>query len=553
MVDFKSRLISFVSKYKYTICFYIILLALSLIFRISVKGDNLFKDIFFALVNASVLLFALIIFARTFLRIPVVIILSLLMTIDVGLFYVYNSPMNHSVIASIFETNISEVRDVMKMVLPIGLLAFCTFIFLSVKSSVEIRKVLKINVLTIVIALLFSISVFYIIPVVFYKGEETMGDQGEDNIGVTIEFIKNSSFFSFYLEKINDKYPFVIRDVFLTGAYLDEMARIKEDLLKVKSLPQGIIFDSIAANNIDKIILVIGESANRENFSLYGYSVKTTPFLDSLSFSTDLLSYYDNIISPSCFTREALRLTLSYSTPLNLKPFTENKNLINLAKDAGFKTYWVSNQGRFGAYNSLMNILANNADSCFFNTKVDADDLDLIPHLRNMMGEKEKQFFIVHLQGSHWLYSSRYDDKDTKALGITGEYIDYDKSLHHTDRVLAQIYKESRAYDENVLLYYYSDHGEVINVGHGMLNEFRIQYRIPLVVMQNRSFINSDSIICKYYDEKSNLLSTSSNIYILGEFMGYKVADSLIQKSKVEGRYTYQADGTYCLYESIKN
>ncbi|GAB6011631.1 sulfatase-like hydrolase/transferase [Viscerimonas tarda] len=541
----KSRMAAFIKAYKYSLGIFVLLFILSFIFRITATNGHVIKDVIFAILN-SLLLFAIIpVFARTPLRIPAAILLSFLMAADMGLLYLYKGVMNHSVAASIAETNLSEIYNVVLIVLPFWLPAFALFCFLWLKSSLEIKRGIKRYILTPLSAVLFILLGVFVLPAILYVHED------EEPLALMIEGAKASSVILSLNDVLFNKYPFVINDFFIMGAYFEEMNGINSEINRIKTLPQGISLEGDSVNT-SKIFLVIGESANCENHSLYGYPIKTTPFLDSLAANKDLLSFYRHVISPAPFTREALRLTFSYASPLDIEPFINNKNLLNLAKDAGYNTYWISNQTKIGSYNSIMNLISNNSDSLFFLTGINSDDLDLIPAIKSIIKPNKKQFIVVHLRGSHWTYSDRCDTKDTEALGSSGETIEYDKSIHHTDRVLKEIYNVTKSLDENALVYYYSDHGEVINVGHGILNKYKIQYRIPLVVMQNKPFINTDSIVGKYYDKQTGRLNTSGNIFILGELMGYRVADSLVEKSKIEGRYTRQADGSYCLYDEIK-
>ncbi len=545
-----KQTISCIKTYIFNLILFLVFFSTALIFRFSEWPDRLINNIFFAALNAVLLQSILFIFSKTALRIPIVIFLSLFILFDISLYTIYNAPMNHSVIASIFETNFREISDIMSMIFPWGLFIFMASGLLVYKSSGEIKKMsLKKRWVpaTVCVFLFFSI---FILPVLLDRQ-----DKNNPFYIPIYTYDEKIPFFQYYAEIVPVKYPLVIGDIFFAGGYFQEMAKINEYSNKIKILPNGIIYnDTLPA--YDKIILIIGESANRDNFSLYGYPLKTTPFFDKMSEDTTaIFNYYDHVISPANFTRDALRMTLTYANPFDFTPFSEQKNLLNLAKDAGYSTYWISNQGRFGMYNSIMNIIAQNADTCIFTStgKTHIDDLIVVPEIMNVLKTDEKQFIIVHLQGSHWVYDNKFDETDTKALGLEGEYIDYDKSIHHTDRVIEQIYRLIKPYDENILIYYYSDHGEVINTGHGIINEYKIQYRIPLVVIQNKPFWNMDEITGKYYDHETGLLNTSNNIYILGETMGYTASDSIIENAKVSGRYVYQTNGKYCLYNDIKN
>jgi glucan phosphoethanolaminetransferase (alkaline phosphatase superfamily) len=419
---------------------------------------------------------------------------------------------------------------------------FAILLFLTLKASVETGKSRKRRLLIRGLCLLADILGIFVLPPIV----------GKTDFQLFADNIKTSSFSAYYADIVSPKYPFVTGDLFLIAAYVSKSAEAAE-IMEAKELPQGVVFRPDTITAISKLIVIVGESARRENHSLYGYPLKTTPFLDSLALQKERLSYFGSVISPSSFTREVLRMTFSFATPSNSDLFLEYANLVRMAKDAGYKTSWISTQNSLGWYNSVMNLIANVADSRYFH---EGDDLELIPYIKASIEKGQRQFIVVHINGSHWPYY-RFDGDDTKALGTSDEVADYNKTIHHTDRLLREIYRIAGTLDENVLLYYYSDHGEVVGengaAGHGIPDRYKIQYHVPLVVMQNHPFICADSIVNKYYDGQTGRLNISSNIYILGELMGYHVSDSLIEQSKIDGRYIRQGDASYMLYEKIKD
>ena len=73
-----------------------------------------------------------------------------------------------------------------------------------------------------------------------------------------------------------------------------------------------------AKNNIDNIVLVIGESTQRGKLSLYGYPLPTTPLLDNLKDSKpNNLFVFSDVISPHAQTHESLSLSLTLTRHSN--------------------------------------------------------------------------------------------------------------------------------------------------------------------------------------------------------------------------------------------
>lgn len=535
----RQKLAGYIKGNKFTLIVFVLLFVSSLIFRLSIKEADL-KSLSFALLNAIIIFLAFRLFAKTFLRIPAILVLSALIAIDAGLFYAYKNPMNFGVIASIFETDIAEAYSMSKLVLLPGLLALGLSFFLLYKSSLEIRKKKTVNPVTSMAIILIGT---FLLPV--YLDMKAFDESPK----MTMEAIKTSAPLVF-AGTIPVKYPFILGDIFITAAYLDEMARFRENSNKIKTLPEGITYNSTDTVP-GKIIVIIGESSLRSHYSLYGYNAGTTPFLDSISTHTHLLNYYDNVISPASYTRDALRICMSFATPLDKDAFFDKKDVLNMASDAGYRTSWISNQTKFGLNDTHIGMIAANADTSIYLEDIRREDLKLIPLLKEEIKPGTKQFIVLHLNGSHMAYKDQYDEEDTKALGSTGPTIDYDKTIHHTDRVLKGVFGLIENLDENVLIYYTSDHGEIVNEGHAKLNGWKCQFEVPLIIMQNKPVKDTDSIISKYYSD--NLLNTSTTPYILGEFMGYQVNNNLIEKVKEENKYIYQVDGSVITFDKIKD
>lgn len=529
----------YIKQNKYTLCVLILLFICSLIFRFKSGGVNV-SSFLFALVNTSLFYIVLDIFIRLHLRFLFIGILSLLATTDIILFYLYRDTMNYGIAASIFETDGSEAVNMLGGVLPLIILSFGLFTFLLYKASVEIKLLKRIH-------LGFSISylLLFILFIPIYLGFRS----ADRPTHLFIASFRETPHLSL-ASSIPVKYPFVIGDIFLYSAYFREMSNFRASAQKEKKLPDGITYDQ-SIPKPTKIIFIIGESALRMHMSLYGYDLKTTPFLDSLSVNTTQLTHYDNIVSPAGYTREAVKMALSFATASNNQPFLDEKNILNMANDAGYKSLWLSTQGKFGVDDSYIGMIAACAEKSVYVEGLVRDDHSLIPLLKLALVPRERQFIVLHLSGSHLNYDSRYDEIDTKSLGSVGKTIDYDKSIHHTDRLLRMIYESLESIGDDFFIYYFSDHAEVINEGHGILNRGKDQYRIPLVTIQSDTILSANKIIPQYYDPQTGILNSSNTIYILSQIMGYHIPEERVDQAKIDGRYIYQVDGSIRLFNDI--
>ena len=197
----------------------------------------------------------------------------------------------------------------------------------------------------------------------------------------------------------------------------------------------------------DDYILIIGESARRDYLHAYGYPIANTPFMSS---SKGIL--IDGLESAGFYTIGSLKLML---TKPDTSKWEENYslNLIDLIKSAGIKTYWLSNQGYLGEWDTPISAIGNKADYKFFIKKgkydeKDTDDSLLLPYLENIINQesKEKRFIVIHLYGSHPNACDRITSiKET------------DKFIENTYNLMNNVNKVK---NRKFSIVYFSDHGQ---------------------------------------------------------------------------------------------
>ncbi|MGN0918124.1 MAG: sulfatase-like hydrolase/transferase, partial [Oxalobacter sp.] len=92
-------------------------------------------------------------------------------------------------------------------------------------------------------------------------------------------------------------------------------------------------------------VIVLGESLRVDALSLYGNPIETTPFLKSIP--TKYITHYIGT-APGTNPSIPRIFALSDSTDLNIN-HVEN-NIINIGKEAGLETFWISSQGYVGKH-----------------------------------------------------------------------------------------------------------------------------------------------------------------------------------------------------------
>lgn len=65
------------------------------------------------------------------------------------------------------------------------------------------------------------------------------------------------------------------------------------------------------------MVLVLGESTQRNRMSLYGYGRITTPLLDEMRRQDPHLTVFDDVISPRPYTIEVLQRILTFADERN--------------------------------------------------------------------------------------------------------------------------------------------------------------------------------------------------------------------------------------------
>ncbi|KON62935.1 phosphoethanolamine transferase CptA [Komagataeibacter europaeus] len=198
-----------------------------------------------------------------------------------------------------------------------------------------------------------------------------------------------------------------------------------------------------AAGKRRNIVLVVGESAFADRHTTYGYTAQnTTPIMKAMADKGDLCVIHQAHSSAN-MTRAAVPMLVSFYDPDHQEKLYGEKNLIELARDNGYRTFWIASQPGRGEYARTFGYLSEFSD---YVTRQDYNnatnhvtwrDESLLPVIKEKFADPVSQkFFVIHLMGSHESYSDDRTEEDIKALPDADPY---DQSLHRTDRILQQI------------------------------------------------------------------------------------------------------------------
>lgn len=312
-------------------------------------------------------------------------------------------------------------------------------------------------------------------------------------------------------------------------------AEAQEEMRHIKDIRSAIKLNQsqwnlTSQNNEKTVVLVIGESANRNNWGQYGYSRPTTlPLENTLKKLPGKTVWFAQAKSSEAFTLSSLQQALTSATKANPDAWKSSPDIIMLAKAAGYHITWLSNQPSSEGWISS---LGKSADVYKFINHGNwrdssATDMDLLPELKKQLlaTPPNKELIILHLLGQHFHYALRCpegiapyknidDDSVMLEMQATGKLPwvrqarnDYDNATYcgavFLSDVLTQIH-EQRKQRETTLIYF-SDHGQ--EVGHtqnfsGHSNASEQGYTIPLFIWNNK---NAKSSAQSFYNTPFSL------------------------------------------------
>ena len=313
-------------------------------------------------------------------------------------------------------------------------------------------------------------------------------------------------------------------------------------------------------------IFIMGESARYANFGINGYERNTTPFLDSLKKEEKLLTF-SNVLTSGNLTNAALPILMTRATVLEKNISNEEKSLISLFKEAGFKTYSLSNQGEGEPFIRQLALEAdfaymNNSDASF-DEKYDGL---LLPYIDSILNEKgNKKCLFLFTLGNHYKYNFRYPahfEKFKPTIAKTFfsyEIVEknkelfinaYDNAVLYTDFFIHEIIKRVEQQNCKASLFYISDHGENIfdtpdvNLGHGTLNPTQQELHVPMFIWFSNPYLQANDSI--YFHLKSNLdkrINSTNVFYTFAHIAGIKYG--LYQKDKDISTKTFLPDSVH--------
>lgn len=264
---------------------------------------------------------------------------------------------------------------------------------------------------------------------------------------------------------------------------------------KQKLLPDGKFTDEKKT----VVLLVIGESARADHFSLYGYAKPTNPELQK----EDILAL-KNTFSTATYTTASVASILAYdgSTSSDYEPLTNYLHRMGAYVEWRTKNWGEPAQkvDRFYQAGELKKDCKG--EECDY-------DASLLVHLKRAIldAKSNKILIVLHTAGSHGpTYYQKYPPNferfqpvcktvDLKQCSKEELLNAYDNTILYTDHFLSQAIKKLKKLHIPAIMLYISDHGESLGEYnlylHGTPYAIAPDYqkRVPFLIWESREFL----------------------------------------------------------------
>ncbi|EFA4025720.1 phosphoethanolamine transferase [Escherichia coli] len=289
---------------------------------------------------------------------------------------------------------------------------------------------------------------------------------------------------------------------------------------------------SVRDTGIDTYVLIVGESVRVDNMSLYGYTRSTTPQVEA---QRKQIKLFNQAISGAPYTALSVPLSLTADSVLSHDIHNYPDNIINMANQAGFQTFWLSSQSAFRQNGTAVTSIAMRAMETVY---VRGFDELLLPHLSQALQQntQQKKLIVLHFNGSHEPACSAYPQSSAVFQPQDDQDACYDNSIHYTDSLLGQVFELLK--DRRASVMYFADHGlerdpTKKNVYfHGGREASQQAYHVPM-------FIWYSPVLGDGVDRttENNIFSTAYNNYLINAWMGVTKPEQPQTLEKVIAHY----------------
>ena len=457
---------------------------------------------------------------------------------SLGYFFIYQQEFSQSVIFIMFESNISEAGEYMTQYFAWWMvLAFLAHSAFAVFLWTRLRPVYLPR------AQAWAAAIAILVAVIGYP-----------LIKQTIKHDNFANAMESFESRVEPAVPWQM--VVAYRRYLEQLDNMQGMLASASQIPPLTNLKDNEAGKPTTLVLVIGESTNRQRMSLYGYQRETTPNLDKLR---DQLAIFDNVVTPRPYTIEALQQVLTFADEENPDLYLSTPSLVSVMKQAGYKTFWVTNQQTMTKRNTMLTTFSEQADEQVYlnnnrNQNARQYDGDVIEPFNKILADSApRKLIVIHLLGTHMSYQYRYPPTFDKFVDRTGvpaglnddqvpTYNSYDNAVLYNDFVVSSLIKDFARTDPNGFLLYLSDHGEDVfdSVGHNTLGRNEAKPTAPMYTIPFMAWASPkwrDSHAWNFAGDLGRPYSSSQFIHTWADLAGLSANELDDKKSLVSNQF----------------
>src|ERR1700733_4767869 len=313
-------------------------------------------------------------------------------------------------------------------------------------------------------------------------------------------------------------------------------------------------------------VLIVGESARRGSWSIYGYQRPTTPYLERIK---DELILLRHVTADANLTALAVPMILTGIAPQELAGQALHGNLLDVAKEAGYTTSWLVNQDI--KVSTSIGITPDHLEYPperrldLWGRNVSDGEL-LGAYRRELTRAGSPRFIGMHVMGSHWEYYRRYPPSFQRfgqtpqltpmSIGLRGQSRDqavldsYDNSVLYTDWFLEQVIEAARKLRVPVTVTFVPDHGECLSAldqglaGHGGAQYNVSEFQIPALVWVNDYYRRSHpQQVAALKDNAAKQIRSHDFFYTVADLMGVTWPQAKPERSFASERFVPDTSG----------
>lgn len=427
------------------------------------------------------------------------IIVGGLSLISLAYFVIYRQEFSQSVFFIMAESNFNESNEYIQQYLSFKLIAvLVVYILVALFLWKQVKPVYVQNKTKWMVSLL--IAIYALMPLV---------------ISVMVKKTSFEKAGAHLLSRMETTVPWQLMSSYI--AYRSQLSNMENILNNLQSLPS---LENLTDSNGETprtLVLIIGESTTRTRMGIYGYNRNTTPMIEQFKKENPNLSVFNDVVSSRPYTIEILEQALTFADERHPDLYLTQPSLIHLMKQAGYKTFWITNQQTMTKRNTMLTMFSKQTDKQYYmnndrnQSARQYDDAVIQPFKEVLTDPAKKKFIVIHLLGTHMKYEFRYpksseynlfQDKTGIPFNIDDDnakvYNSYDNAISYNDYVITTLFNTFKQSHDNGFMLYFSDHGEEVYqtppydvLGRNEKAPTKPMYTIPFILWQSPSWLKT--------------------------------------------------------------